>query len=333
MYGLDAVGRFYNTFFIGIHMKKQLFITVAIIQWAVATHSFAKQMQTLTDDAGRTVSVPKNPERLISGHDAIVATALYELEFNLVASTMRKDTDTGKFTIFGIKPLFGTTVEQQGIAYIGGRKELDFELMRSLNPDLFIGYEGMQKHADKFVGIAPMFINRSRLSSGNESQKLIAQRFGAMEKYTALDTEYQKRLAEIKAKIPYDPATKTYLDVLVSDRITAMNYIGGINKVMNDLGFKTPEWLQGTVGRLGIAPEQVKKMDVDIVFMSMMYYKSERGTTDIDTAMDKVVPGWDKFLHVKKDNNIIYYDSYLTLSPTFASAFNVLDYLDAYYSQ
>ena len=137
----------------------------------------------------------------------------------------------------------------------------------------------------------------------------------------------------MKAKLPFDPTTKTYLDVLVSDKLSAMNYIGGINKVMNDLGFKTPEWLAGTVGRMGISAEEVKKLDVDVLFLSTAYFKADRAVEDTDNALSKVAPGWEKFLNVKKNDGIIYYDSYLTLSPTFVSAMNTLDYLEKHFTK
>lgn len=312
-------------------MKKTL-VSMAFATVLMATAQ-AEQMQTLTDDAGRVVTVPVHPMRIISGHDAILSTVLLELGLPIKGSTMRKDTTTGKFTIFGIKELFGTTVEEQGITYVGGRKGLEFETIRSLNPDLFIGYEGMQKYEDKFKGIAPVFINASRKSSGNETEYLIAKRFGKLDTYNALDAKYQARLAQVKAKLPFDPTTKTYVDVLISDKITAMNYIGGINKVMNDLGFKTPDWLAGTVGRAGVAPEQLSKIDVDVVFMSTMYFKADRKDEDTDNALDKVAPGWQKFMKAKRENRIVYYDSYYTLSPTFASAMNVLDYLEAHFAK
>lgn len=312
-------------------MKKILEITVALaMAFGMAK---AGEMQTIQDDAGRTVTVPKHPKRIISGHDAIVSVPLIELGFNLVGSTMRKDLKYGGMTIFGIRPLFGKSVKDLNIAYVGGRKGLDFETIRSLNPDIFIAYEGMQKHAEKFKGIAPVFINRSRLSKGNEAEYLLASRFGKMDVYNALDAKYKARLAEVKAMLPFDPTTKTYLDVLVSDKITAMNYIGGINKVMNDLGFKTPKWLAGTTGRAGISAEEVKKLDVDVLFMSTAYFKADRAVEDTDNALSKVVPGWSTFLNVKKNNGIIYYDSYLTLSPTFVSAMNVLDYLETHFKK
>ncbi len=311
---------------------KLIFNTVVALYMITGTVT-AQDMQTLTDDAGRTVTVPTNPKRIVSGHDAIISVPLLELGLPMVASTMRKDLEHGGMTIFGIRPLFNTTVEQQNIAYVGGRKGLDFELIRTLNPDVFIGYEGMQKYQEKFKGIAPVFINKSRLSSGNEAEYLLASRFGKMEVYNDLNAKYQARLAEVKAKLPFNPATKIYVDVLISDKITAMNYIGGINQVMNDLGFKTPDWLSATVGRAVVSPEELSKIDVDVVFMSTAYFISDRTHADTDNAMSKVAPGWDKFMAAKRENRIVYYDSYLTLSPTFVSAMNTLDYIEQHFSK
>lgn len=315
-------------------MKNLIKLTTTLAMASViATPVWAGKTQTLTDDAGRKVTVPVQPQSVISGHDAIISPVLLELGLPIKGSTMRTDAKTGKHTIFGIQQLFNTTVEKEGIKYVGGRKGLEFETIRSLNPDLFIGYEGMQKYESKFKGIAPVFINAGRKSSGNQAEYLIAKRFGKMDKYNELNTKYQKRLAEVKGKLPFDPKTKTYVDVLVSDKITAMNYIGGINKVMNDLGFKTPDFIKGTVGRAVVSPEELKKIDVDVVFMSTMYSKADRKSVDTDNALSKVAPGWDKFMKAKRENRIVYYDSYYTLSPTFASAMNTLDYLEKQFAK
>ncbi len=315
-------------------MKKRLILALTFaLCGCITPGAFANQTQTVQDDAGRTVTVPINPTSIISSHDAIITITLIELGLPVTGSYMRKEKTTNNVTIFGLKELFGKEVSDYGIHHVSGGKEMDFEAIRALNPDLYLGHEGAQKHEKNFEGIAPIYIVKSRKSKGNETEYLIAKRFNKLDKYNELNATYQQRLSEVRAKLPFDPSTKTYVDVSISDKISAVNYIGGINKVMNNLGFKTPGWLKDTTGRVDVSPEELKKIDVDLVFMSSMYFKENRNNADTDMAMSKVAPGWEKFMKAKKENRIIYYDSYKTLTPTFASAMNTLDYLEKYYAQ
>lgn len=313
-------------------MKKLVLMMII----SIFSGAFASDMQTVIDSSGAQVTVPKNPQRVIGGHDAIITLPAYELGLNIVGSGMRKDPITGENIIFGLQEIYGTSAKKLGIAGIGGYNDLDVELIRKLKPDVFIGSEGSEKMAEKVKGVVPYYINQSFSGGvqGNAPQKKIAEVFGKMDVYNAMDAIYQKRLAQIKAKLPYDPTSKTFVGVLLWDKINVGNSIGGITKVMNDLGFKNPAWMANNKGfMIPVSAEELDKIDADIVFLTAGYSFPVRDKAKVVELMNTISPGWDKFMKSVKENRVIYADSMLVITPTFASAMNTLDYLEKFLSK
>ncbi len=315
-------------------MKKLLSTTLAIgLAFGIAQ---AGDMQTVIDSSGAEVTVPKNPKRMIGGHDAIITLPLYELGLGVVGSGMRKDPATGEYIIFGMQEIYGTSAKARNIKHIGGYSDLDVEAVRGLKPDVFVGNEGSEKIGEQVSSFVPYYINNSYSGGvqGNEPQLKLAQVFGAMDKYNKLDAKYQARLAEVRAKLPFDASTKTYVGVLLWDKINVGNSIGGVTKVMNDLGFKTPAWMDGNKGfMIPVSPEELNKIDQDIVFLMAGYSFPIRDKTKVKQLMGTISPGWDKFMKAAKENRIIYGDSMMVVTPTFASAMNTLDYIETYFAK
>ncbi len=304
---------------------------------AASSAESSVEMKTLTDDAGRNVKVPVKPKAIAGGHDAIVTLPLYELGLPVIASLTRKDPATGETTVFGLKEIFGVTAKQAGIQNVAGYQDIDVEKVRALGVDLYIGTEGSEKTANKFKGVAPYFIQNSYSKvSGNANQKILAERFGAMDKWNELNDKYQKRLTEVKAKLPFDPSTKTYIGVIMFDKLSVGNSIGGVNQAMEDLGFQKADWLTGEKNlgfMVPVAPEEIEKIDQDIVFMMAGYSFPDRSPANTRKLVRAYAPGWEKFLKAATENRIIFVDSMFTVTPTFASNMYILDQLEQYYKR
>ncbi len=299
-----------------------------------------EQMQTLTDDAGQHLSVPVKPKAILAGHDAVIALPLYELGLPVVASTMRKDPETGESTLFGLTEIYGVTTDQAGITNASGDGgyDLNSEVARKLQVDLIIASEGTEKMAAKFAKIAPYFVQKSYSAGvvGNSNQKVLAERFGAMDKWNELNNKHQQRLEEVRSKLPVDPGTQTFIGVITFDKVNIGNTIGGVMQVMLDLGFKRADWLENNPKAgfmLPIAPEEIKKLDQDIVFMMAGYSFPDRSKEFTRELVSKYAPGWDKFLDAAKEDRIIYLDSMYAVTPTFASNMYVLDELEKHFAK
>ena len=309
---------------------KHLFLSASIAALAMSAH--AEQM---TDDVGRTVDVPDEINTVIGLHDAIISVPLYELGFDVVGSHGRQDPVSGEWTVFGLEKLFDTTYQEAGIANIGGYDGTDLEVVKKLAPDLIVGYEGGEEEAAMLESIAPVFLQRSFTGDvfGLSAERAMANRFGKTAEFEALEATYMERVNDIKARLPYDPATKEYVAVVIFDQMNVMNGLSGMMQAISDLGFQQPQWVQDfeeTGFMVPLSPEEIGKLDSDLVVIMPGYSDADQSEAAARAKLDGIAPGWDKFLKAEADGNILFTASNPTMAPSFASATLALDALEAH---
>lgn len=303
-----------------------------LVSTIVASSAFAAD-KTIKDDAGRDVTFPENLERVIGLHDATVTLPLYELGFDVVGSHGRNDPASGEWEIFGLQKLFGKSAEEAGIANIGGYQSTDLETIKKLNPQLIVGYEGSEKEAELLEQVAPVFVQRSFTGDviGNSAQVEMAERFGATDRLEELQKTYNARIEQIKAKLPYDPATKEYTAVIVFDQINVLNGLSGIVQAFADLGFKQPKWVAEYNQKgfmVPLSPEEIGKIDSDVVVVMPGYSDADQSEAGTRAKLDAIAPGWDKFMKGGNSDEILITPSLPMMTPTFASAHAALDVLE-----
>lgn len=291
-----------------------------------------------TDDAGREVDLPPRIETAVGLHDAIITLPLYELGVKVLGSHGRPTGEEGKVEVFGLQELFGVTSEEAGIANIGGYDGVDLEVIRQLAPDVIVGSEGNAEQAEAMSGAAPFYVQRSFTGDvyGLSGLRAMAEAFGRMPEYEALEATYQARVAEVKAALPFDPAEKTYVGIILFDQMMVANGLSGMVQAMHDLGFQHPQWVQD-LGQSGfLVPLSSEKLDIvesDLIILLPGYSDPDQSEANTRAMMDKIAPGWDRVLDAGADGNVIFTPSVPMVTPTFASATRALDVIEAFYTK
>jgi iron complex transport system substrate-binding protein len=309
-------------------MKHFLPILIAI----VAMPALA---ETVTDDGGRDVAMPDKIERVIGLHDAIITAPLYELGFDVVGSNGRENPSSGEWELFGFQRIFGTTAREAGIANIGGHNAIDLEVVHALAPDLIVTTEGSEKQAEMLEIIAPVYQQRSFTGDvyGISAEASMATRFGTQEKFDTLHAVYMERVADIRNRLPYDPAERTYTAIMVFDEMNVMNGLSGLMQATADLGFQQPEWVkkyEQTGFLVPLSPEELDRIDSDLVMILPGYSNADQSAGATRALMDGIAPGWDRFLQAEVNGNVLFMEVTPILTPTVASAHLALDALEAH---
>lgn len=289
--------------------------------------------EVITDDAGRQVDVPIPPQRVIATMDLIITLPLVELGINVVGSTTRINPNTGIAEIWNFETIFGMTPQEAGIQSITGSDGIDLERVQALDPDLIIIFEAAVQQIPVLEPIAPVFVQNAISDEvfGLSSMRSMAERFGAMERYNALEAEYLARVEDIKSKLDFDPSDKTFLAVLVTDQVMVANGISGATQAIADLGFQWPEWLEKgeRAPLVPVSPERIDLLQADMLFMSGGFGPMTGDEATIRDAMSKLAPGWDRF--VKPDLGIAFSSAEEIGTVTFYSAHRMLDIIEAHF--
>lgn len=290
--------------------------------------------ETITDDFGRDVEFPVPPQRVIGIHDTLITLPLYEVGVNVVGSRMRANPQTGEYEIWKFDDIFGMTTAASGIETISSSDSIDLELIKSLDPDLIVVDETAFAQVPILESIAPVFVQQvfSGDAFGLSPLRQMAERFGAMDRYNELHSEYIERVDNIRANLDFDPTEKTFLVVLVSDQIMVANGMSGAMQAIADLGFQQPDWLTETGTRAPMVPVSTER--IDMLEADFLIVSGGMGATASDeewakSALSTLAPGWDRFL--QPELGIAYGDASELSTTTFYSAHRMLDLIEAHF--
>lgn len=292
------------------------------------------EIKSVTDDAGREVAIPVQPQRVITLFDALLTLPLHELGLPIVGSMHRNILSSGERQILGFELFFGETPKDANIVDIGTLGNYDLEKMRALEPDLIVGSEYNIGDVDAMSAIAPVYIKSIAGNGvlGNQAQQEMSEAFGRSDRYKTLKHAYQSRLAELREAWPTDPEGQTFVAVLPSDQIGIFEGASAVVQVMTDLGYTLPQWILQKEERgfiFTISPEDITNLEADLVLMISGHWVTEDARTATKANMNAIAPGWDAFLPAAKEGRIVYLPGIEVMMTTFASAHAVLDHLEA----
>ncbi|STR47466.1 iron compound-binding protein of ABC transporter family [Klebsiella oxytoca] len=110
------------------------FVSLLVLLAGVAS---AADTQTFTDDLGRTVTVPRHPQRIVSMHDLDITIPLIELGVPPVASHGRTRPDGSHF-LRASAQLTGVDFDNSAIRFIG-TADIDLEAVAAgeTGPDYY----------------------------------------------------------------------------------------------------------------------------------------------------------------------------------------------------
>ena len=152
-------------------------------------------MQTSTDQTGRTIHFPDSPQRIVS---------LVPSQTELLHDLGLEEEVIG-ITKFCIHPAEWYRNKKR----IGGTKQLDIELIRSLKPDLIIANkeENEQSQIEALSAHFPVWISDIQTFSGAKKMilevgKITGHYFEAIGLLKKIDTAFDELASEVKKRIP-----------------------------------------------------------------------------------------------------------------------------------
>ena len=321
-------------------MRSKLLNTLALVAALAMTGGLASSARAdgrdVIDDAGRTVTIPDQADRIVVMHEPLLGLPLMDLGLDLVGSYGR--TDDGDFVIQVdfIDIVMGPGKPKPlGFGAVG---QIDLEKLNALSPDLIIGTERNVDKVDQLSTIAPVYLQNISTGKtyGFSVEEDLAHMLQREDAFAHRYAAYKARMAEVRPKLPGDPATQNYLAVFLTDQLNAVGGMSGMVQVLEDLGY-TRMTLENDGGAgLGstlmapLSTEVFARLNPDLLIVMNTYTGNGRDEAGTRAALDRIVPGWDRFLKPAREGRVLFVDSAAVTTPTIASALHMLDALEAW---
>jgi len=254
----------------------------------------AGSFMTLKDDAGRTVSLAKKPERIV-----VLSTSFLELLYAVDGHAVGRPSSRTADIPEKAKP-----VPEIGFVY-----NVNIEKVLSLQPDLVIGFQGIN---DKLVpllessNIPVLLLKMKSFEEVTEKIKLFSELSGTQDKGSALVRSMNDKVAATVAKLPPTPKKIAILHATaksvtleletsiagdIAKRLKLHNVAAGNKPLDSDMD-STPYSL-----------EKLVEQDPELIFVVTMGQVSDiekRMRADVETS-----PAWAT-LRAVKDGNIVF---------------------------
>lgn len=312
--------------------RRELVKRLAALPLALATPAWAAdKTQTIIDQTGQTVRMPKRPQRVVSMADMVFTVPLYELGVSIFASARTID------KVHAFETLFGRTPEDAGILDAGQSEAFDMETIAALQPDLILADTSFSQ-TDGLSQIAPVYLTnyffggQSRLGIPRD----LAQAFGVEGRFSDLENAYQTRIARLRDRIGTREAPLTWCAAMVSNGEFMLGRNGGAFAVVaRDLGLVAPDWLSDISTPDAFFPmslESLPQVDADLVMMMPPYFQDDQSPAATKRTMTTLMPGWERFIPAAQKGAIVYVSGETAIVPAFAAAHRVLNSLEAQWS-
>lgn len=294
--------------------------------------ALAQSQQTVTDDAGRSVTLPTDPQRIVTSFDPLTGLPLFELGLPVVGAEARVRNPDGSRDMFGLPELFGTTARAEGIQPVQGATAMDLEQVAALAPDLIVLTEFQQDQTPVLEQLAPVYVFEAFTGNirGLDGVRRLAAGLGQTARLAPLEAAYQRRIMALRKalgdKLPDKPR---YALLPYTDQMWLFTGAGAVHEVMDDLGFRQPDWVLTETqasSAMALSPESLPLLDVDLVIIS----PNDGDDTEprMRAALDRIAPGWNLVL---TDPTLLFLPTNTHLSTTFASAHVVIDLVAAHF--
>lgn len=290
--------------------------------------------RTLNDDAGRSVTLPEAPQRVVVTHDALVGVPVMDIGAPVVGSFGRTDTGGSVSVVDFIDAVLGEEAMPQRPVGFGPGGQMDFEKLRALAPDVIIASEYDQAHLDRLAAIAPTYVQNigTGRNHGFGSQQKLAQVLGLEAQLAARMEDYRARLHSTRAALPTPPEGQSYLAVIAHDDLRLVGEMSGVVQALEDLGYRRAEVSglgasqgMGSNFAVPISPEVFMRLNPDVLILMNSYTGAERDAASIRAKLDRIAPGWNRFLRPESEGRTVYIDSAKVATPSVASAEHALD--------
>ncbi|WP_417691361.1 ABC transporter substrate-binding protein [Roseibium sp.] len=309
---------------------KNIFLLIALL----TTQTALAGEVTVTDSTGREITFTAPVERIVVMHEPLLGLPLMDLGITPVASYGRADDGTSLTTVDFVTTVLGdeTPSPETGIGPFGN---IDLEKLRSLKPDLIIGTEHDASKVAQLATVAPLYLQN--VSTGRVEgfgvERDLAELLGLQDSLAKRLALYQETVGSVKAKLGH-PEDETYLAIILTDQLNLVGAMSGMVQAVEDLGYTRAEVsnLGATSGYgktifVPISPEIFARVNPDLLVIMRSFTETERDEAAIRKQLDRIVPGWDKFLKPAREDRVVFLDSAKVSTPTIASALNTLNAL------
>ena len=179
-------------------MLRTLALTTAMA--AIATMPIlAQDTRTVTDDAGRVVEIPTDPQRIASLQDLFFSVPLIELGVIPVGSHGRSNGEGTQPFMRSSKMMTGVDFDTAGITFLGIGTEIDPEAVAAIEPDLIV--LSTNQDPEVYASIAPTILLDFNLSDKFALYDRLAEITGTEQSLALLKVRYEQQLAQLKAVV------------------------------------------------------------------------------------------------------------------------------------
>lgn len=295
----------------------------------------------LTDDTGREVSVPETPKRIVVMHEPLLGVPLMDLGLELAGSYGRADDGSFVIAVDFIDTVLGDgKAKPKGFGPVG---QPDLEKLRALEPDLIIASELDAGKADQLSTVAPVYLQNISGDKvhGFDIQEELAALLGREDLFETRKAGYLDRVAKLRAALPAEAAGQTYLPIFLTDQINVVGESSGMVQALEDLGYTRFEVAEasttsasgGSMMLMPLSAEVFGSLNPDILILLNSYMDASRNEAGTRAKLDRIVPGWDRFMKPALDKRILYVDPAKVITPTVASAEHMLDAIEHWSGQ
>lgn len=308
--------------------------------------AFAQAMRTVTDDTGREVVIPVDPQRIVSLRGEQITAPLLELGANLVASdgNVNANVNGGRPYVRGAFDILDFRFETSAITWVGDPNNFDIEAIAAAQPDLIIA-PAVPATTDRLAqleAIAPAVLlvfasNDPRLTGDNSSldrYQRIADWAGRLDRFNELRALFTERIERTRAVIAEtigDPAAivVAHLDKYGGPNFQSQRHYDMLTEVIDLIGFSYPQIVAEVAGpSLSLSAELLPQLQSDFLVSTYSTLPND-SIAGMRQRLEDAAPGWQQFLHATQNNQWFFIDRELMRPTTFASARYVLDVLMA----
>ena len=296
-------------------MRSLLFVLLLLLPAAAG----AQETRSITDDTGRTVTVPARPLRIAALHDIDITIPLIELGVTPAASHGRVGLD-GKPYLRSGALLTGVDFDTSAILFLGAN-DIDLEKLVEAKPDLILTTVGRPTPIEALERIAPtVALDAATLGAPHVYEKL-AELTGTEARLAVLEHRYRSGIAALKQAV--DPSAITvFVCQPLNGKISTYHTYRSLGRVLRDAGFRFPALIDGIApgGRIEVSAERLPEFDADFIFDP---YRSDTGdTSDKEiAAMEKVLPGFCAFLKACREGRYVMVSREEAISNSYAALF------------
>ncbi|AEQ52354.1 ABC transporter substrate-binding protein [Pelagibacterium halotolerans] len=263
----------------------------------------AQETRSFTDDAGRTVEIPADPQRIVSLQDLSITIPLIELGVYPVASHGRT-TESGEGFIRSSKVLTGVDFDNSDIAFVGNLP-VDVEAVAAAEPDLIITTPWQTAPVEQLEAVAPTIVLDDTVRGDFGMYEALAEITGTTDTLAVLEGRYDSQIEQIKRLIDTSSISVNVIQG-VDGEVLSWHTYGGLGRVLRDAGFAFPERVdaipEGEFARM--SAEALPELDADFLFVT---YRTDTLETPEDAFghLEQVMPNFCDFLHACRENQMI----------------------------